>query len=94
MNAMDLSGLVRLSFLDLRGNRLPALAGLHDCGAMLQLALDGNRLTRLSECPAGAGGRGEWLLMGPAHSPTQLPWRRVGGCRSSQQTGTFSSTQQ
>ena len=53
MTGLDLSELVNLSFLDLKGNRLPALAGLHHCGALLELAVDGNRLTRLSECPPG-----------------------------------------
>lgn len=49
MTGVDLSELEDVSFLDLRRNRLPNLAGLQDCDALLQLALDGNRLTRLSE---------------------------------------------
>lgn len=77
MTAVDLSGLVNLSFLDLRGNRLPSLAGLLHCGALLQVAVDGNRLTRLSE----SLGRGRGLcLMGDTptrHSASLMACRRL-----------------
>ena len=70
MTALDLSGQVKLAFLDLTDNRLPSLAGMHHCRALLQLVVDGNRLTRLSEYAQGRAGRGGAVFDdGPAHSP-------------------------